>query len=200
MDGWNLSTTNMNKIDPGQLGGLLALQLFVYLESWRLVNLFGTTRLTRLLKDTRSSASFHISHNLSLPITSCRSIAVLLSFLMISPLTLTCSILLAMVHFALTTRPHWTNVDKAETAFLWQLCCDITNDFVHHYVKVFCFYIIMHFLIPIDIFMIPSPPCFSRSNAASRIPWPAGQTWPADVTQLARVDMLSALIFLLIVH
>ena len=31
-------------------------------------------------------------------------------------------------------------------------------------------------------------------NAASRIPSPAGQIWPADLIQLARVGMLSALI------
>ena len=37
-----------------------------------------------------------------------------------------------------------------------------------------------------------------HARAASRIPWPAGQIWPADLIQLARVGMLSALIFLLI--
>ena len=34
------------------------------------------------------------------------------------------------------------------------------------------------------------------SRAASRKPWPAGQIWPADLIQLARVGMLSTLIFL----
>ena len=34
-------------------------------------------------------------------------------------------------------------------------------------------------------------------RAVSRIPWPVGQIWPADLIQLARVGMLSALIVLL---
>ena len=33
-------------------------------------------------------------------------------------------------------------------------------------------------------------------KSASRKPWPAGQIWPADLIQLARVGMLSTLIFL----
>ena len=37
----------------------------------------------------------------------------------------------------------------------------------------------------------------AASKAASRKPWPAGQSWPADLIQLARVGMLSAQIFLL---
>ena len=35
------------------------------------------------------------------------------------------------------------------------------------------------------------------SRSASNIPWSAGQTWPADLIQLARKGMLSALILLL---
>ena len=40
---------------------------------------------------------------------------------------------------------------------------------------------------------------FTREGcrAASRKPWPAGQIWPADLIQLARVGMLSELMFLL---
>ena len=37
----------------------------------------------------------------------------------------------------------------------------------------------------------------SWSRPASRKPWPAGQIWPADLIQLARVGMLSELMFLL---
>ena len=61
---------------------------------------FGASRLTRFLHNTRSSASFHISHNVSLSIPLDRQIAVLLAFHVIPPLTFPYKIVLAMVHFA----------------------------------------------------------------------------------------------------
>ena len=44
--------------------------------------------------------------------------------------------------------------------------------------------------LPAHVVNKPSP------KPASRKPWPAGQIWPADLIQLARVGMLSALILL----
>ena len=92
------------------LVGGYSLQLFVYLESWRLVNPFGASRMTRCLHNTRSSASFHIPHNLSLSIPLHRPIAVLLAFLVISPLNLPYKIVPAMVHFTFTTSPNHLNL------------------------------------------------------------------------------------------
>ena len=70
----------------------------------------GASRLTRCLHSTRSSASFHISHNLSLSIPLHRPIAVLLAFLVISPLSLPYKIVPAMVHFTFITSPNHLNL------------------------------------------------------------------------------------------
>ena len=57
---------------------------------------------------------------------------------------------------------------KTETAFLRQLCCDITNEFVHHSDQVF---VLKNALSStIDKFMISSSPCYSRSNVMPSAP------------------------------
>ena len=110
---------------------------------------FGVSRLTRFLHNTRSSASFHISHNLSLSIPLDRQIAVLLAFHVIPPLTFPYKIVLALVHFAFTTSPNNLNllfsdrsvfVDDTEIAFLRHWCCDITNEYFHQSDQVFVFW------------------------------------------------------------
>ena len=55
-----------------------------------------------------------------------------------------------------------------------------------------------HLISDLDVF--PCIPLHLVSSctfrAASRKPWPPGQIWPANLIQLARVGMLSTLIFL----
>ena len=160
----------------------------------------GASRLTRCLHNTRSSASFHISHNLSLSIPLHRPIAVLLAFLVISPLNLPYKIVPAMVHFTFITSPNHLNllfrvifnfnsvqrafvledyapfcniiiVDETEIAFLRQWCWDITNEYVHLSDHVFVLTDAHSYThTPIGIFMISSPPCFSRYTRMQSAP------------------------------
>ena len=131
---------------------------------------FGASRLTRFLHNTRSSASFHISHNLSLSIPLDRQIAVVLAFHVIPPLTFPYKIVLAMVHFAFTTSPNHLNLlfrvivlflsMRQKSPFFGTGVAILPMNIFTNLTR-FSFWQ-MHFHIPIGIFMISSPPCFSR--------------------------------------